>query len=112
MVSIKIRTATHCANSKCMIPTLARHHGLSQEYHHPTVALFQQLAAFQHSLIDSIRLDYILPNSIHDIASYWHSFSVSCPNRPQLITAIAPRTDNYSLLKHIHTGSIAKRRVT
>ena len=41
MVYIKIRAAKHCPNPKCLSSTLARHHGLSQEYHHLTAALIQ-----------------------------------------------------------------------
>ena len=41
MVYIKIRVAKHCPNPKCLISTLARHHGLSQEYHHLTTAFIQ-----------------------------------------------------------------------
>jgi hypothetical protein len=36
-----IRVAKHCSNPKCLIPTLARHHGFSQKYHHLTAVLFQ-----------------------------------------------------------------------
>jgi len=46
MVCKKITAAKHRSNPKCLIPTLARHHCLSQKDHHLSAVLFQQLAAF------------------------------------------------------------------
>jgi len=44
--SAKITAAKHRANPKCLIPTLARHHCLSQKDHYLSAFLLQQFAAF------------------------------------------------------------------